>query len=130
MQIPVCCAIIRLSYLPMRKDGAYAFAEHSLRPCISMDIGLQHAAPCCSRRRGEPCYPPGRYIHSALQSELVPGDVNGDGQLNVADVVLLQRWLLAVPDTMLADWQAGDLCRDGLLNGADLAAVKAILVQE
>lgn len=65
-----------------------------------------------------------------MQSELVPGDVNGDGQLNVADVVLLQRWLLAVPDTMLADWQAGDLCRDGLLNGADLAAVKAILVQE
>ncbi len=65
-----------------------------------------------------------------MQSELVLGDVNGDGQLNVADVVLLQRWLLAVPDTMLADWQAGDLCRDGLLNGADLAAVKAILVQE
>jgi hypothetical protein len=65
-----------------------------------------------------------------MQSEFVPGDVNSDGQLNVADVVLLQRWLLAVPDTMLADWQAGDLCRDGLLNGADLAAVKAILVQE
>lgn len=31
------------------------------------------------------------------------GDLNADGELTIADVLLLQRWLLAVPDTTLPD---------------------------
>ena len=42
----------------------------------------------------------------------VRGDVNADGALTVADVVALQKWLLAVPDTHLANWKAADLCED------------------
>ena len=36
--------------------------------------------------------------------ERILGDVNADGALTISDVVLLQKWLLAVPDTQLADW--------------------------
>lgn len=41
------------------------------------------------------------------ESEPIRGDVNADGN-NIADVVALQKWLLAVPDARLADWKSGD----------------------
>ncbi len=54
----------------------------------------------------------------------VAGDVNGDGAFNTADAVLLQKWLLAVPDTELKNWEAGDLCADGRLDIFDLCAMR------
>ena len=63
------------------------------------------------------------------QYERVAGDANADGQFSVADVVLMQRWLLAVPDTELADWQASDLCADGRLDVFDLCLMKRALIQ-
>ncbi len=59
----------------------------------------------------------------------VKGDVNADGSFNVADVILLQKWLLAVPDTELADWKAADLCEDGVLNVFDLCLMKSSLIK-
>ncbi len=57
------------------------------------------------------------------KSEVI-GDVNADGTLSVADLVLMQKWLLGVPDAKLADWQAGDLCTDGRIDTFDLAAMR------
>lgn len=54
----------------------------------------------------------------------VTGDINMDGAFNVADVVLLQKWLLAVPDTELANWKAADLCEDDCLDVFDLCLMK------
>ena len=62
-----------------------------------------------------------------LKTEKPPvntGDVNADGKVNLADVVLLQKWLLGVPETKLADCQAGDLYADGVLNGFDLCLLR------
>lgn len=58
----------------------------------------------------------------------VQGDANTDGKFDVADVILLQKWLLAVPDTKLADWKAADLCEDGRLDVFDLCMMKRMLV--
>ncbi len=55
-------------------------------------------------------------------------DLNGDGEFTILDVLLLQKWLLAVPGTTLADWTAGDLNADGRLNAFDLAMMKHALV--
>ena len=44
------------------------------------------------------------------------GDINSDGQVTVTDVVLLQKWLLTVPDTYLPNWKAGDLYKDDRLD--------------
>ncbi|MDE6666581.1 MAG: cellulase family glycosylhydrolase [Ruminococcus sp.] len=60
----------------------------------------------------------------------VQGDVNKDGEFNVADVVLLQKWILAAPDTTLADWKAADLCEDNRLDVFDLCMMKQILKQQ
>lgn len=59
----------------------------------------------------------------------VLGDVNADGELNIADVVLLQKWLLAVPDVSLANWEAADLCQNGELNVLDLCLMKRELLR-
>ena len=58
------------------------------------------------------------------EKETVRGDVNADGDFNIADVVLLQNWLLGRKNTKLADWQAADLCADGKLNVFDLCLMK------
>ncbi len=63
-----------------------------------------------------------------VESDYVAGDVNSDGVLNISDVVLLQKWLLAVPDAKLNNWKAGDLCRDGKLDVFDLCMMRRMLI--
>lgn len=58
----------------------------------------------------------------------VRGDVNADGTFDIRDVVLLQKWLLAVPDVTLTDSAAGDLHADGQLDVFDLALMKRELI--
>lgn len=60
----------------------------------------------------------------------VIGDCNADGKFTIADVVMLQRWILAVPDTELVNWKAADLCEDGVINSFDLAMMRHMLVKE
>ena len=56
------------------------------------------------------------------------GDINADGSCNIADAVLLQKWLLAVPNTYLPNWRAADLCKDEKLNVFDLCMLKTALL--
>lgn len=56
------------------------------------------------------------------------GDVNADGASNVSDMVLLQKWLLTMPDTHLANWKAADLCADGKLDVFDLSLMKRAMI--
>ena len=64
-----------------------------------------------------------------VPTETVVGDVNADGVFNIADAVLLQKWLLAVPETHLADWKAADFCNDNVLNVFDLCLMKRELLK-
>ena len=61
---------------------------------------------------------------------VVKGDVNSDGELNIADAVLLQKWLLAFSDTNLPDWNRADLYRDGRLDIFDLCLMKRSLIEK
>lgn len=56
-------------------------------------------------------------------------DVNSDNMFNIADVVTLQKWLLGKPETVLMNWQAADLCKDGELNVFDLCLMKQRLIE-
>ena len=55
-------------------------------------------------------------------------DLNLDGTCDVLDLVLLQRWLLAVPDTTLPNPDAGDLNSDGVIDVFDLGLMKRELL--
>lgn len=70
----------------------------------------------------------GGWIVPKTNHSSIKGDVNADGIFNAADVVLLQKWLLAVPDSELADWKAADLCEDEKLDAFDLCLMKQILI--
>ncbi len=67
-------------------------------------------------------------IMSRIQKDTVKGDVDGDGEFRISDAVLLQKWLLAVPGTHLADWRAADMCRDNRLDAFDLCLMKRELL--
>lgn len=59
---------------------------------------------------------------------IVAGDVNGDGNLNVADVVMLQRWIIGASDE-LADWRLGNVVEDDRLDSFDLCLLKRMVVE-
>lgn len=56
------------------------------------------------------------------------GDVNADGQLDVADVVMLQKWLLTELKD-LPNWQAADMYKDDRLDVFDLCIMKRELLK-
>ena len=56
------------------------------------------------------------------------GDVNGDGTFGIADVIMLQKWILGVPNTKLLNWKAADFCEDDKLDIFDLCLMKKALI--
>lgn len=58
----------------------------------------------------------------------VVGDANADGVFNVADVVMLQKWLLCAGD--LTDWMNADLCEDDIIDVFDLVLMKRLLLRQ
>ena len=66
-------------------------------------------------------------LYAKWESDDVIGDVNADGVFNVADVVMMQKWLLCAGG--LTDWQAGDLCRDERIDVFDLCLMKRMLIE-
>lgn len=67
---------------------------------------------------------------SVIKNELtipskIAGDINSDGSFNVADAIMLQKWIIC--DETVIDWQAGDLCVDGVLDIFDLCIMKTRL---
>ncbi|HRR76464.1 MAG TPA: DUF6055 domain-containing protein [Ruminococcus sp.] len=73
---------------------------------------------------------PEYYYTESEDISSVIGDVNADGRFNIADIVLVQNWLLARPDTILVDWKAGDLCPDNKLDGFDLCLMREMLLEK
>ncbi len=72
------------------------------------------------------------YLLSLTEAETsetaVKGDVNADGEFGVADVVAL-NYSLVIKENNLIDWQAGDLCEDGVIDVFDLAAMRKLLAE-
>lgn len=57
----------------------------------------------------------------------VEGDINNDCQFNIADIVALQRWLLA-DGTRITNWKSADLYEDNKLDVFDLVMMKRKLI--
>lgn len=74
------------------------------------------------------CNGMGETLSSVDFSVYLNGDCNGDGDFNVSDAVLLQKWLLAVPDTHMENWRAANLCEDDRLDVFDLCLMKRQLI--
>ena len=64
-----------------------------------------------------------------LFNDIADGDANADGTFSIADAVLLQKWLLASPDTSLANWKAADFNKDNKINAIDFTLMKRALIE-
>ena len=71
----------------------------------------------------------GEFVPSSLSIEYYnQGDVNGDGEFNISDVVLLQKWLIAIPNIEISVWQSVDFYEDEIIDIFDLTLMKRILI--
>lgn len=57
----------------------------------------------------------------------VSGDVNSDGGFSVADLAMMQQFLLG--NGTLSNWKAGDLCRDGKIDILDMIAMRQLMLR-
>ena len=55
----------------------------------------------------------------------LPGDVNCDGTVSIADIVLLQKYLLGDAELTTEAFYNADINQDNTLNGMDLSALRA-----
>ena len=60
--------------------------------------------------------------------ETLRGDVNADGSVTVADLVLMQKYLLGDKSAELADWKAGDLCEDDRVDVFDFCILRRLII--
>ncbi|MCM1530085.1 MAG: DUF6055 domain-containing protein [Alistipes sp.] len=60
----------------------------------------------------------------------VIGDINADGVCDVADLVLLQKWLLGSTEEIPANISAGDLCEDGIIDAYDMPLMRELVVRK
>lgn len=63
-----------------------------------------------------------------LDIPVIEGDANLDGEVNVADAVILQKWLLCCGS--LDCWQNVDLCCDKRIDVFDLVMLKRMLIAD
>ena len=82
---------------------------------VGDEVTLNSAKKFEARESGTPAYRPALIVNY-VPAAAIPGDVNGDGKVNGADIgVLLSAWG--------ATSGASDINRDGIVNGADLGVL-------
>ena len=68
------------------------------------------------------------YAHPFTELTTIPGDVDSDGVLTVADILRMQRYLVS-RDLTLINRQMADWNQDGVINATDLALLKRTLMR-
>ncbi len=61
-------------------------------------------------------------------NETLVGDVNKDGEISVADLVMMQNFLLGKGN--LDDWSAGDIFKDDKINVFDMVMLRQLVVSQ
>lgn len=66
--------------------------------------------------------------YPVFEWQLIPkGDANNDNKVTVADMVMLQKWLLGSEE--LTAWQNVDLCEDGIIDTFDMILMRELLIE-
>ena len=78
-------------------------------------------------------YPESPYVRlwldmDDLAQSALEGDLNSDGSVNVADLVILQKYLLRKGE--LTDWSVCDLCPDSIIDGFDMVKLRKLIIRE
>lgn len=116
--------------LCLNDDGSYALltAASGNSGCLDVyNISMDDGAKICQWEywggKGQKFI-----IEPFTEPPRVAGDVNSDGIFSVADIVMMQHWLLGAGE--LTDWSAGDLCKDDRIDAFDLCLMKQMLIKQ
>lgn len=116
---------LQFSFADLEPEYEYASpaeAYKALCPDMNKDIDADISFSCYIEELNQTCE--GTIRMHFYAPEKIKGDVNLDGQFDDADLVLLQKWILAVPNTELKCWENADLSEDGQLDVFDLCLMK------
>ncbi|MDE6797136.1 MAG: leucine-rich repeat protein [Ruminococcus sp.] len=69
-------------------------------------------------------------LGKAPEKNTATGDMNGDKEFNISDVLTLQKYLLGGSDTEITDWKQADLNSDGVLDVFDLVLMRKKLIEK
>lgn len=61
------------------------------------------------------------------ESTLLKGDVNNDGKVDIADLVMLQKWVLG--SGILTEWNAADIDGNGQIDSFDTALLRRLILK-
>lgn len=64
-----------------------------------------------------------------ISAKIPDNDVNLDGEFGVADVVILQEWLLGKGEMNEINATLADVCKDGILDVFDLCIMRKKLIE-
>ncbi|MBR5166065.1 MAG: RICIN domain-containing protein [Ruminococcus sp.] len=113
------------------KDGSYTFLTPSsdYKSCFTCFYGSETDADIVQQEYSAQKPKSTRFVLEPVQPDpkKLSGDVNADGTFGVADLVLMQKYLLGA-EKELPDWQAGDLDEDGRLDMFDLVKMRQLIV--
>ena len=73
---------------------------------------------------------PDVYHYAAAEPEILRGDVNSDGTVNLADAVALQKYLLTISALTETQAKSADMNADGRINAIDLTLLKRELIMQ
>ncbi len=114
--------------LKCNKDGSYAILStvSDGKSCLDVyEVSVEDGANICQWNfwggDGQKFV-----IEPAIIPEKIIGDVNADGKFSVADLVMAEKFLLG-SSSELTDFEAGDLCKDGVFDTFDLIAMRKLV---
>ncbi|MCM1062566.1 MAG: dockerin type I domain-containing protein, partial [Eubacterium sp.] len=65
-------------------------------------------------------------LPGSLCDPVLMGDVNNNGEIDIADLAMLEKYLLGKGE--LDEWKLADLCEDGVIDSFDLALMRKTLI--
>ena len=67
-------------------------------------------------------------VFDIAPAKALKGDINSDGQVNVTDAVILQKFILGDKTAKINDAKSADICEDGIIDIFDMIQMKKLLI--
>ena len=103
-------------------DG-YAFADNDATATITF-YGSKDSWDAVEKPEDDPFLQRANIVFVDSPIEEVEGDVNADGEFNISDLVLVQKWLTSNKSDEIKNWKAGDFISDDKLDVYDLIMMR------
>ena len=62
------------------------------------------------------------------QNQLILGDINGDNEINILDIIILSNYILSIIEFSNEQIQAADLNQDAIINILDIIQVVNLIL--